>query len=435
MSAFPATFLQLSNYQTFVSLLSTGPGFYSETTSESPLVGFRVDYHHSVKRSKTSPKYLPQSYQLRRISYGLHSSTDIRGYLGGTTTTVSRATSPYWSSPWEYDAQDLISEDLRPSLAEQLLEKVFAQLKQDTANLSVDALEAKQTLKLIRSLLSVRKAAEEFSKAVSRKGPHRPKRKYVIVYDEHGRPTKERRYYDVPGSPGRDSKRAAYIRDKWLEARYGIRPLVSSIFDTMKALLNQRITGNVTIKVRVKGHRKSKQVTGDGTSIFPFGEFDVVYDVRGSAVFSFGLPDSGSQLQNFASLNPAGWVWEALPLSFVADWFWNVGQTLQNWEDWFRYSSSFRGGATTFVEREVRTVSYRGYFSQPIRYYPNGNVVEDIVYERSLRGASQCIYTRKRREVHSALPSPSGVTSRVNLNSAKVVDLCSIISQKLKTVR
>lgn len=436
MAAFPATNLLLSNYQTFVSSNFTGPSGAQTEWSNRPFTGYKVLYHSSVKRTAGSPKYLPESYALKRISYGLHTSVSKYGFWGVLCTQVSCADTSYWGFPvsWDWNADTLQSPSMSSAVKNRLLEKTLDKLKQDQANVSVDVIEARQTLRLIKSLVSVKKAAEEFERAMRKKGPYRPKRKYVVVYDHNGNPTKERRYFDSPGSPGRDSRRAAYLRDKWMETRYGVRPLVSSIFDTMKALLNIHLSGAFTIKVSTHRENETIKTVGLGSNSSPSGRYYIHQDVRGYMVSRFRIPANASSVQDFFSLNPVGWAWEAMPLSFVADWFVNVGQTIQNWEDWFRFASYCEGSMTTLVTKEVRQVSYYGYSSSPVRYTASGRVA-DGTYVTSRNGSVQCIFTEKVRSVQSSLPTPCGPSVRVNLDSAKIVDLCSIISQKLRSVR
>lgn len=433
MSEFPATVLTKDRFVSFPSLIFSGKGVYSTSYSTECLVYKQVHYHTSVRRSK-GDVYLPESYLLRRLNTGIHSNETRYGYRGEVATQIDQSTSPYFSGPlsWDWTSSILQLQDPTSSLRNKCLLKAFDKLNQDRANLTVDLVEAKQTLRLVKSLVSVKKAAEELRRAFRSRKPTRSRRKYVIVYDNNGRPTKERRYFDIPGKPGVDSHRLEYMRDKWLEARFGIRPLMSSIFDTMRALLNRHVTGCVTIKVHAGAAFNKVNTQGNGSFGSPAARYTVLSDARATMILRFKLPTNQGYMADFFSMNPAGVAWEAMPLSFVADWFWNVGQTMQAWEDWFRYSSSFSGGMFTVVVRESRFISYSGTSVYPYVYWPNGQY-RDYTFFQQKKGSSSCVVTRKDRQVLTQLPTPAAPVSRINLDSAKIVDLCGIISHLLKS--
>jgi len=460
MSAFPATALLPKQYSRLCTSWTknsdgnvAGPIFEELST-----VLHGVDYHTSVPRVKGGPKYLPETYQIRTVfapvdtlitrsaAYSKYYHQELRSTTWGFTSIPS---------DWLWSDSGLQAPDTIKTVKARLYLKTMDKIKGDQANLSVDAFEAKETIKLLRDLTSIKRAADRFKREMSIKTTKRSKRQYVIVYDDNGNPTKQRRYFDTDGSRkrvirARTSKsgsgvdlvysdvdynvggKAAYFRDQWMQARFGIRPLIGSIFDTMKAMLNNRLNGKFTTRCTSTIKSELKKTQGLGTYESPLVTYKVFQDTRGVMISQWSFPPNQPFIQDFLSLNPIGIAWELLPLSWMADYFVNVGQTLQNWEDWFRFNSAYVGGMTTVVTREVRDVSSAGQTDYAIRYWPNGNP-QDGVHSRREFGRSFCKVTRKERVIHSTLPAPGGLTAKVDLSAAKVLDVCSVISQILKS--
>jgi hypothetical protein len=406
--AFP-TSLNFYDYRRFVQTYFAYQGSITRTYAELPFLERSVILHESVVRTKTSPLYLPHRFKIKRVGMGFHSNARDEGLWGSLAITASQSNTFYWAPPYDWDwARDsFILPTARSSLESKCLQKMYEQLKQDQANWSVDAFEARQTIKLVRSLTNVRRAAEEFAKAMRKDRKHRRN----------------------------PLKRSKYLMSKWLESRYGIRPLVSSIFDTLKALLNVHVNRKVTIKTSSSLRTTRSLETGTGSYSNPKGTLFIEQSSRARMVCTFSLGDTGPQVQDFLSRNPVSWAWELIPLSFVADWFFNVGQTLTNWEDWFRYRNSFVSGMITFTTLEDRTIDYQGQVYRPYEYWPGTTTLVDKVYRQSQAGKGVCQLVENHRVVLPTLPTPAGVELNVNLNAAKIFDICSIITQRLKTVR
>ena len=124
---------------------------------------------------------------------------------------------------------------------------------------------------------------------------------------------------------------ASSARNLWLQYRYGIRPLVSSVNGILSALKRpkgvhrQTYRGNYSVK-RIS----STPGTFDAWEVrfsYTDNHTDTLY-VRAGIVMeeSISLPtalgvDAGSML---------ALPWELVPLSFVADWFINVGSFLES---------------------------------------------------------------------------------------------------------
>jgi hypothetical protein len=121
----------------------------------------------------------------------------------------------------------------------------------------------------------------------------------------------------------------ASARDVWLQYRYGVRPLVSSVTGIMKAL-------DKPIAIKRETYRASNTISKMGTVNGTFaswstscGYSDVrqdIVDVRAGILMQEAL-----DLPSTLGVDGAGLLstpWELIPFSFVADWFINVGDFL-----------------------------------------------------------------------------------------------------------
>lgn len=116
-----------------------------------------------------------------------------------------------------------------------------------------------------------------------------------------------------------------FLRDKWLEYRYGILPLMLSIQDYQK-LVDEKQHEYLTER-----SRESVGVTNSGSPpnveciyIKHFGTIDIC----GTGKARFVSPSS--RLFAGMSLNIVNSLWEKIPYSLVVDWFANVGDYLYN---------------------------------------------------------------------------------------------------------
>lgn len=408
MAAFPGTLEIQDGYKRVVVKRDMYKDVRTEDFAVLPFQERQVVAHASVPRTKSSPRYLPHYYHTWTVSHGYNSTSSDYGHFGFLYHGESYSVQGYVSPPltWDWSSKELLYPAPEESLRNKCLERILGQLKQDQANYAVDAFEARQTIKLVRTLTSVKRMAEEFRRAMVGSKRHR----------------------------SNNRRRAEYLRDQWMQTRYGVRPLMGTVFDTLKALLNNHVNRTVTVTSRASNIADHTLSRGYGTHWDPYMVFQTHCSTRALMKATFSLKDTGPQVQDFLSLNPASWLWETLPLSFVADWFFTVGKTLENWEDWFRYRDQFVLGMISYTTLELRSFSHKGISSQPYQYDASGNL-QDYIFRTTVDGSHLCRVVVHRREVLTSLPTPQGVTSNVNLNSAKVLDLCAIISQTLKSTR
>lgn len=310
-------------------------------------------------------------------------------------------------------------------------------------DLSVDFLERRQTLQLLRKYLNFKAFATAFvSAAVKTKGYRKiPKssHKRKLELDRQWRrmasawnnnhPVEKQMIRDkAKRAPrGHKGQRALdWATNQYLEYRYGWRPFAYSIYDTASAIKNERLVSWTAITTRSGANKERTEVGGSYSSFSNPGwrrEVKGSYRIRLDTYWS--LP-TGYSFTDFASLNPASWLWETLTLSFVVDWFVNIGQCLQNWENYYIYRNRFMGGSMTYSTKEERSYFHAAYFAPDFSYFPNGSFTTRTWYNGKIC-KENATYTYKERTVLNTVPTPFGPRVKVNLNSDRLLDAASLL--------
>lgn len=114
------------------------------------------------------------------------------------------------------------------------------------------------------------------------------------------------------------------LREKWLEFRYGIMPLMYSIQDATK-LLEESVNEYLTERSRTSIQLSSKEVPNRECVYI---RHSGTVHINGTAKGRFKT--SSSRLYSGVSLNVINSLWEVIPYSLVVDWFANVGDYLYN---------------------------------------------------------------------------------------------------------
>lgn len=151
------------------------------------------------------------------------------------------------------------------------------------------------------------------------------------------------------------------------EYAYGWKPLASSIVGLGEVL--RKPPNDAWIKVRGKGSEKENKGVSYNDSYSR--ERRVINTQYFCTIEGYFVPLSSSLLANLArisSLNPVSIAYEALPYSFVVDWFIDIGGWLRNVESAFVYGASFKGGRVSQGHRsksdlrdEIARSDYRSY--------------------------------------------------------------------------
>lgn len=279
------------------------------------------------------------------------------------------------------------------------LSKVYDQIR-GNSNLAVDFAEGGQTIRMLRNLTNMRGLMREFLKVTTRSKDYRRLSK--------------------------GQQRLDYLTGKWLEYRYGWMPLVHSTYDALDNLSKRLSGGLVVVNGRASGEAYKKTKAGSGSYSTPEIIFDSKMKFRTELVLQFRLPQ-GQQIYDWTSLNPAGIAWELVPLSFVADWFVNVGEVLSLWENTTLFANKFVRGYRTQGYREDTVYTLKGSSRSAVMYNPVGYPYDQ---NYSWKKSHSCVQVRlhKSRVVLTQLPAPmSGFRFQPKLNAKRLLDAASLL--------
>lgn len=123
------------------------------------------------------------------------------------------------------------------------------------------------------------------------------------------------------------------LANRWMEARYALRPLAYDVSQNIDAFLNDAKTKRIT----ARGYRTESASSEDTILIHPSTDFDiyarrqVVRQIEARAgVLSYIETLSKINIWGLDQLMSS--TWELIPLSFVFDWFFNLGKVIAAWE-------------------------------------------------------------------------------------------------------
>ena len=175
----------------------------------------------------------------------------------------------------------------------------------------------------------------------------------------------------------------------WLQYRYGIRPLVSSVKSIIEALGKSRDSVRHTYrgKYRLYKQQTSTVTGGNWSTTFPVQD-----SVTDEVVVRAGvLIEEVVDLATSLGVTAGGMLatpWELIPFSFVADWFINVGDFLSSLQPyvtkspkgtWYtvtrtrtrnwKISGACTAASGWSIERPA-TGEWNGIFTNRDRYYP-----------------------------------------------------------------
>lgn len=228
----------------------------------------------------------------------------------------------------------------------------------------------------------------------------------------------------------RDRRLIDAVASRYLEMRYGWQPLIGSVYDALDNL-HREVLGPRLVSLTA---RSGSRETLDGSSLttvysgehgtikLPFVRFSED-DYRCELSWDIVVPGEG--IWDWTSLNPASIAWELLPLSFVADWFITVGQSLENLENWVLWKAGFAGGYVTYTCRSTRIGQVNATRTKSFQLI-------------SRRAREVRVKVMKDRQVLSELPLPNPPRVRINLNSDRVLDAAALlklaIGRKLRAI-
>lgn len=208
--------------------------------------------------------------------------------------------------------------------------------------------------------------------------------------------------------------------NNWLMWQYGMRPLVSDVYETSRWLVAGHGLHQPHIRTRAGQTGVVKDVynyVGPGSSVPQRRTCEWSYRTMFDLVFDF-KPSVISSMAGFSSLNPISIAWELLPYSFVVDWLVNVGGYIRNTESALLYGTAFRSGYYTNTRRIIRTSSVHGAFGDATGVW-----------------SADCDYisheTAKSRIILSSTPFPRPPSFKANLGASQLISAAALLIQPL----
>lgn len=127
----------------------------------------------------------------------------------------------------------------------------------------------------------------------------------------------------------------AELSDRYLEARYAIRPLIYDAQGLIDAYNHKRKTDRFTARGTSRDHY-SDSIDGTVSTFTSFrtnyrSQIEASCEARAGVLYQYDLVGLSENLSVFGFDQPIEAVWELVPFSFIIDWFFNVGSTIAAW--------------------------------------------------------------------------------------------------------
>lgn len=204
----------------------------------------------------------------------------------------------------------------------------------------------------------------------------------------------------------------------WLSWKYGWEPIIKDVYGSLAWLYRAFDDG---VPVRGRAVRYEHPNTREVVNSFP----QRTIRISGKRVWKaeikcwVGLSNSDVyNLSRISSLNPVSIAWELVPLSFVCDWFLDVGGYLQNMEAALGAGVSFKRGYLT----EVMVSDLKG----SISFHGSGTSgYTNVVVDGFLENRDYAAW--KRRQKLTGFPFPRLPRLEARLGWQRIVSLAALL--------
>jgi hypothetical protein len=366
-----------------VTYFNPGTGEVSDIVVTPQKAREEVVEFHSVNGDKRAPN--AYDYVARLYVYPSGSSFGVNS-MGKTTEQRFGCYGQMYS--FSFKGTDDRESDLYNSALSELNKRA-----QGGMDLSTDILEYREVIKMFKGAGSIRSYLGNTIRAAQKRGK---------------RPTAETTLKQLVRDAG----------GNWLQWKLGLSPLLGSFHDVVKevntrvVLKTMRVEGKRSLSFKASGFEEENAVTRITSVENVLGKQGVHFRVQFRPADQFPIA-------RWASLNPVGWAWELIPLSFVFDYFVNVGGFLRDSEIALAYNHTFDSGYVTYLyaySGEIQTRGSLTNFGETKSYNLIGGVSEK----------------RFRREVLASWPFPRAPTFQCNLGSSQLLNIAALLSQLLK---
>lgn len=161
---------------------------------------------------------------------------------------------------------------------------------------------------------------------------------YSVAFDEQGNPlARPRKIRKTIYTDRKRPKQQFSFGDVWLEYQYGWKPLLADIYGAAETMANLhvdppplRITAMASATRQAQGVDFARYLVNGAEYL---AEID--YTCSGKTRYILEVAEDSKVLQSLQTVgltNPLLLAWEILPYSFVADWFFPLGNYLQQLE-------------------------------------------------------------------------------------------------------
>lgn len=403
---------------------TAGRGHMTSSTTDSGPFNVYEGYRQSVstpgwtsKNRPLLPRTNPFTFHMEKWSqtgahvYGTNPTSVNNGPGSASYSAGSVFTQNIFSQPFLVDDTDTWVTKLRDEAVRKLLEglkdmsfnaaQAYAERSQ-TANLVAST--ATRLAKSYRSLRNgnLAKAARDLGITPPKRAGRRFKRDY---------PTDQ----------------ANAVGNAWLELQYGWKPLLSDVYGSMETLAKAQNKPN-TIYKKKNGRKKRKEDvykrtaenlgSGSAGSKVLVQSISKSCDVRVGVTYSISSP-ALADLKSVGITNPALLAWELLPFSFVADWFFPVGNYLSSLDA--TLGLSFVDGYVTVFRKSTATSYLGGSYSlsNGYRWYQDNDI-------------SQREYITNTRTQLNSFPSAPAPSFKNPVSSSHLASAMALLLQTFK---
>lgn len=205
----------------------------------------------------------------------------------------------------------------------------------------------------------------------------------------------------------------------WLAYTYGWRPLMNDIYEATHfhyRLFNEMST---------RGRNKEAYDVSSNTDFdwWRMATYKTIEE-RVEYGLTVGITDSTTyNLARITSLNPLAVAWELMPLSFVVDWFWDLGTYLSNMEASLGMGLTFKRGYSTRTQKLTVSKLSAGARSRTYWYGSYYQIQED--HSMLAQGQREQVY--KARSVLTGFPRPNFPAFQVNVGARRLMSAASLI--------
>jgi hypothetical protein len=205
---------------------------------------------------------------------------------------------------------------------------------------------------------------------------------------------------------------------KWLMSKYGLLPTMLDIYNMAN------FTGNffdgITFVGRAKREEdvreKSPRSLSGGTGMFSYLQGRSLKRARISVTAS--VVDSATfDRARLASLNPLSIAWELTTLSFVVDWFYDIGSYLQNMEAALGSGLTFTRGYVTQLALNDVVNTWGGHEHSQIGFTTRDYDVSDT---------ARVYAVKKQRTVLLGFPWPQLPRLEVKLGAQRIISAAAL---------